>query len=867
MIYTEQVYNRLIELKNDLCDNLDRNKNEFWDLDIKKLKEMISEIKEEEKKEKFRYRFESILHLTRISYDNEHPLFEPSKKIVNSIIDNILDLIDKERKKNKLNEIIFKNPNDVLEEIEEDEESEINMKNFKKNFEEEKIEMEKINGYVEPIVAKIWIEKLIDNFSNYEINLFKKFNKNIEDCFFSDHIDWISRKKTFFDTTIEGKSVFLNFTLRSDFSKNENCNPFFNKEKINFTNLSKEKSFNLEDFLKTQDTKPKKPKISTKTTEEEFQNKKNSSSKTEIQNKEKENIPKITINNINPKDLQDLIKIVYELDNHSPKYIYLLLKIENKNGELLDCPLNFVIDYLIKEVEFSILKEKGPFIENFEDKLENDVFDDVSLIFTDNLQSFEEFREKRKNEFFLTFNNSFVNLFSVSERFKTYGNILVDCDMNRFFRYSGLISSFYKYPRIFGPNFEKGLNFVRKWYEVYKNQDRKENIQKMIVLGGDFNIDKIKFLLFSREFFEKIYLFGKIGFIFSLFINDIQHDYLDDYTKNILTMFFQYFGPYEEKIIFSNNFLISNEEVKENIEILKEKKDVIFNKEIYLQKQQISENISKIDLTLETSKYLFKSKKAFESQNIIESPKNSKTDIKSEKKLNSLNSVQNIKEKEKTVEEIKEKYEIIDYSFEIIENLIKDIESYDSILIIDYFSLKNSNSHLTPSLDYFLEKINKLYNFSEEPMLNKKKNLTSKINILGEEIIKDINNYDYKLISKIKRYLKKLQLAKKKKIDKKNNLEKNISESDEEKFQESDSDEEEIEMSEDSDEESVGSREDEFLDLNMLCRKISNNIFQNSEFLLKLFSNRFSNGLCVYDEFDKKIVDPDEFDFSFIDEL
>ena len=565
-----------------------------------------------------------------------------------------------------------------------------------------------------------------------------------------------------------------------------------------------------------------------------------------------------------------MIRIIYELDNHSPKYIYLLIKIENDNGELINCSLNFVKEYLIKEVEFSILNEKGPFLDDFEEKLENDVFDDVSLIFTDNLQKFDDFKEKLKSLNFLTYNNSFINLFVNSEKLRTFGNILVDCDMNRFFKYSGFINSFYKYPRIFGPNFEKGLNFVRKWYEIYKNQDPKENIKKIVILGGDFNIEKLKFLLYSKEFFEKIYLFGKIGFIFSLYVNNIEHEFLDDYTKQILDMFFQFFGPYEEKLIFSQFFFIVNEKVEENIQVLKDKNSLNFDKDIYLQKQKISENLSKIDLRLETTKNIFKSK------NEIQKTTNSKSVIKSQKNFENEKSLQNIKKKSqknltidensKTIEEEiikkKEKPEIIDYSYEIIEKLVEDIKNYDSILFIDYFSLQKKNIHLNLSLDYLLEKINDLVNFEEE-IISKKNNLITKINILGDSIINQINNYDYKLISKIKRYLKKLEEKKKKKFLKKNSSQKNLSLTDEE----SESDEEEVEMSEDSDEEnSVFSKEDEFMDMNLLCKKISSNVFGNSRFLVDLFGGRFSNGLEVYDEFEKKIVDPDEFDFSFIDE-
>jgi len=42
-------------------------------------------------------------------------------------------------------------------------------------------------------------------------------------------------------------------------------------------------------------------------------------------------------------------------------------------------------------------------------------------------------------------------------------------------------------------------------------------------LGGELNLEKLKFLLFSKMFFNKVFLIGKIGYLFSLYKYDSEN--------------------------------------------------------------------------------------------------------------------------------------------------------------------------------------------------------------------------------------------------------------------------------------------------------------------------------------------------------
>ncbi len=152
---------------------------------------------------------------------------------------------------------------------------------------------------------------------------------------------------------------------------------------------------------------------------------------------------------------------------------------------------------MLKEVEFSLTKEKGPFLENFKEKLENDAFEDIAAIYTDNLNFYPEFREGSINTQNLYHSESFVNILQNSKILQNYSKILIDSDINRFFKSSGFISSFYNIPRVFGPNIEKRINFIKAWTSRYFNKEPKAVFRNLLVLGGDFELTKIKFLLFS----------------------------------------------------------------------------------------------------------------------------------------------------------------------------------------------------------------------------------------------------------------------------------------------------------------------------------------------------------------------------------
>lgn len=56
--------------------------------------------------------------------------------------------------------------------------------------------------------------------------------------------------------------------------------------------------------------------------------------------------------------------------------------------------VDFIYEYLLKECEFTILKENNPFIKDFENKMENDELEDVGLIFSNNCYIYDDFQEQ-----------------------------------------------------------------------------------------------------------------------------------------------------------------------------------------------------------------------------------------------------------------------------------------------------------------------------------------------------------------------------------------------------------------------------------------------------------------------------------------
>lgn len=87
------------------------------------------------------------------------------------------------------------------------------------------------------------------------------------------------------------------------------------------------------------------------------------------------------------------------------------MRIKNHKGNYINLSLQPIYEALIKDAEFSISFESNPILTDFKERMENDDFEDISVLFVENLQNFELFRDTYFDNFNLKRNRTFLDLY------------------------------------------------------------------------------------------------------------------------------------------------------------------------------------------------------------------------------------------------------------------------------------------------------------------------------------------------------------------------------------------------------------------------------------------------------------------------
>lgn len=244
------------------------------------------------------------------------------------------------------------------------------------------------------------------------------------------------------------------------------------------------------------------------------------------------NIPiesqELTIEHFDAVSLEDLKNLLQEIFAQYPKLVFLMLKFEYKDKK---CCFSgkCVADYLIKETELKINQESGPFIQNFEEKLENNFYEEGSLIMIDNFAGFKEFDDSYVDEFNLKRSVMWSNIKQAGKELSKIGRILIDTDIDSFFKYSPLPLSVLAEEKILGGKIKVAIDFVKNVFIFEKTQK-----ERLLVLGGKFTEEKCIFLMNSMSFFTKIKLYGKIGLYWNLICCKIENNFITPMEKNMI---------------------------------------------------------------------------------------------------------------------------------------------------------------------------------------------------------------------------------------------------------------------------------------------------------------------------------------------
>lgn len=497
----------------------------------------------------------------------------------------------------------------------------------------------------------------------------------------------------------------------------------------------------------------------------------------------------IKIEHIDVKSLQTFTSIIYEITNKLPKYTLLLITLKQSSDITIPITdLYFLAEYLQNELETPIHIETGPNIDDYKNKIENEEFEDNSVIVLKNHGSFESYNTFEFDTYGLKHNKLWKAQEIELKTLQTYADVYIEDDTeNNVWDYKPR-TEIIKIPKFIGFNIGKGLEFIEKIgpnFRTFKNREQWPS--QLAIIGGDFSFDKLEFLVNFADFFDLIVLVGSFSVLMSLTQSQINSINI---TSEIISAIFytkENIKNYMYKIKVPNSYVTVS-----HLDDLQNFGDREAYSEEYVQ----------------TYKELY----SLESNSI---------------KLNSDTSEQFI-----TLEDLIDiAYEfnskVLDVSPQTIEELVTLIDQHENVWLFDSISL-NPIDRYCLSTEYFIETLHNKYNvFDIDPSASE---LKSKLSICGDDIITQINQFNYykkkKSIAKIQSRLEKEERQKKRvKFD-----------SDDEEDGESDESGGMDDMSDD------GSERSDQEDIIENCKLVSNNVFKDTAYVLRLLNGRHSDG-------------------------
>ena len=741
-----------------------------------------------------------------------------NKEEVLKTIDSIPEIFDNIRTERKLELINFIDPNSEPVEPQKDskqKEAKKDLMKFK-NKEEEAEYIEETNKLTFNSIK----ENIQNNFFKLEdmrnFFVFKENLKLSEELPCLEILDKIKRKRIISEINVESKRVLMHFTLNFknnlpdsnpinpndyiDFVKVrfKNCLDFNNQEII-FPDLKEEtpeeveEEDNEEEKVNEQNNdkiNPEEVKKEEPVEEKKEEGQHDLDDLLNLDKKEEENKePELSLADIQQEDLQVLLNSLYILTSKYPKYVLLLITLKQPNGKIVSNNTDFLFEYLNTELETQVVAERGPIIEDFNEKIENEDYEESSVIFIKNYPEFDFY----SNEFNDKNNIKRVNLWTPQklevERFSRYYDIYIkDRNDGDIWSYNPL-HALLTVPKYIGSELAKGIEFIKKSGPNYNEFKNKDCWPKSIVfLGGEFDFRKIEFLIKFINFFDEFVLIGKMGLLFIFSENDFEQNDISLDIRRAVVLTKQKIADYLHKVKVANRYVLIEEE--ESIE-------KFFN------------------LNEPYSEDYIKTQEAIYDKN-----ENYFSLVDVEEEFVDL----------KQIEEVEFKTNgLIEVSPLFIDSIVNTFDEFELIWFIDSFSL-NSCPKLKLADDILLESLNVKYGFFETDNINL--SIKSKISILGSELIDKLNSFNFSKKKLIKAKIQRKQEKQKNKIVKFNTNTNNESE------------EEDDEESEDFEDLSESERSnDEEINQNVML--ISNNFYKNSKYVLDLLNCRASEGNLI----------------------
>ena len=701
-----------------------------------------------------------------------------------------------------------------------------------KTKEEEQEYIDETKRVLFDAVKRKLIDSVLNSAADYNTLLLSKNLKQSSDKFCVDTIDKLKRKALSSTESIENKRVLLytsvylqdgikemNMCYKTKYDYDSSAIPFkgiaegldagiYIPEPILLeSSTNQTDTFNASENIETQNsakqsTLPQMVKQpSTALKQESTSIPQNDKLENPI-NSEAENLKggddkkltEITLKHIDPKSLQTLINTLTAVTNRLPKYVLLLVTIKYPNNVTVRCDLTFLAEYLHNELETQIHAESGPVIEDFANRIENEEFEDSSIIFIKNYDRFESYSNFESDKFGLKRCKLWKGQEAEFRILQAYADIYLEDDSkNNIWEYKPQAQA-YTIPKLIGPEIGKGLEFVQKLgpnFTAFKNREQWPS--QMLILGGEFTYDKLEFLVNFSDFFDLLILVGRFGLMMSLASSQLDLLGVNTDIKKAI--------QYSKDLIKTSNYKIRVPNayvVTVDSELLLDFDKTEFYGEEYV--QLLSELYNEDS---ETQK--------FESD--------------CESNFISLD--------ELTAAEATIRGSICDIGPLVVDELAELINEHEKVWLFDSLSL-NARKRYGLANEYLIECLHKEYRiFDIDPASSE---LKSKLSICGADIVSQLNQYNY---YKKKKTIDKMEARKEKEARKKHKTVQFDSDDEENENDEESADSNALDSKSGSDTGSELSDQEDVIENTTL---ITNNTFNDTAYVLKMLNGRQSDG-------------------------
>lgn len=209
--------------------------------------------------------------------------------------------------------------------------------------------------------------------------------------------------------------------------------------------------------------------------------------------------------------LSDLKAVLTEVSLLYPKFVLVLLKIYDSQDRPLTQPGKAIADFLGRETELKIVQENGPFIAEFEDKMENNFFEDGSFVMVGNVWSHPALCKTVVDQSGLTWSKMWSEISASVRQLCAQTNAFVEADADGFFEYDPFASGLKVEERLFGGRVKAALDIIRGFFCVEKTPKPRQ-----LILGGAFTPEKVWMACNTLQYFTKITLAGDLGLLWGV---------------------------------------------------------------------------------------------------------------------------------------------------------------------------------------------------------------------------------------------------------------------------------------------------------------------------------------------------------------